>query len=474
MPDIDVDFCFERRDEVIRYVREKYGADRVAQIITFGTLKGKAAIKDVGRVLDFTFGETDRIAKLYPGAEAGEGLPARRRRSRWSRGCASCATRGEREGRLFDLALRLEGLLRHASKHAAGIVIAPQPLTDDLPLWVDKDGAVVTQYTFTDVEAIGLIKFDFLGLKTLTLIAEHRAPHPRGPRRRRSTLDELPLDDAPTYKLLAKRRHRRRLPDGVRRHAPACSTQLRPRCFEDLVAALALYRPGPLDSGMVERLHQAQARQGADHATPHPALEPILRETYGVIVYQEQVMQIAQALAGYSLGDADNLRRAMGKKKAEEMAKERERFLDGRAAQRTTDGEARGDDLRPDGDVRGLRLQQEPLGRLRAHHLPDRLPEGALPDASSWPALLSLEAGDTDNTYKNIAECREHGIAILPPDVNESREDFTVAGEAIRFGLGAVKGVGSKAIEIDPRARATRRAVHGPRTTSACACAASR
>src|SRR5205823_2172983 len=260
MPDIDVDFCFVRRDEVIRYVREKYGADHVAQIITFGTLKGKAAIKDVGRVLDFTFAETDRIAKLYPEPKQGKDFPLEQALEMEPR-LRELRDGGERERRLFDLALRLEGLLRHASKHAAGIVISERPLTEDVPLWVDKDGAVVTQYSFGDIDAIGLIKFDFLGLKTLTLV-ESIVRRIREGRGVEVHTDHLPLDDPPSYKLLA-------------------------------------------------------------------ALEPILRDTYGVIVYQEQVMQIAQALAGYSLGDADNLRRAMGKKKKEAMALERERFLAG-------------------------------------------------------------------------------------------------------------------------------------------------
>ena len=216
-------------------------------------------------------------------------------------------------------ALRLEGLLRNASKHAAGIVIAPQPLTEDLPLWVDKDGAVVTQYTFTDVEAIGLIKFDFLGLKTLTLIDEHRAPHPRGARRRRSTLDALPLDDArPTS--CSPTATRSACSSSNRAACGACSRSSRPTCFADLIAALALYRPGPARQrhGRASSSSASTARSRSSYL--HPALEPILRDTYGVIVYQEQVMQIAQALAGYTLGDADNLRRAMGKKKAEEMA----------------------------------------------------------------------------------------------------------------------------------------------------------
>src|SRR5262249_39472129 len=286
MPDIDVDFCFVRRDEVIRYVREKYGADRVSQIITFGTLKGKQAIKDVGRVLDFTFAETDRITKLYPEPKQGKDFPLAKALKMEPR-LEELRTIGEREGHLFDLALRLEGLLRNASKHAAGIVIAPRPLTDDLPLWVDKDGAVVTQYTFTDVEEIGLIKFDFLGLKNLTLIA-NVVRLIRESRDVAVALDQLPLDDAATDKILQDGDTVgvfQAESGGMRRML----THLRPSCFADVVAALALYRPGPLDIGMVEEfIKRKHGKEPIRYL--HPALEQILDDTYGVIVYQEQVM----------------------------------------------------------------------------------------------------------------------------------------------------------------------------------------
>ncbi len=448
MPDIDVDFCFVRRDEVIRYVREKYGADRVAQIITFGTLKGKQAIKDVGRVLDFTFADTDRITKLYPEPKQGKDFPLAKALEMEPK-LVEIRNSGEREQRLFDLALRLEGLLRNCSKHAAGIVISPRPLTEDVPLWVDKDGAIVTQYTFNDVEAIGLIKFDFLGLKNLTLIANivRLIAQSRGTT---INLDELPLDDVATYKVLQDGDTIgvfQAESGGMRRML----AQLRPSCFADVVAGIALYRPGPLDSGMVEQFIKRKHGQEPIKYL-HPALEPILRDTYGVIVYQEQVMQIAQALAGYSLGDADNLRRAMGKKKAEEMAKERLRFLEGVERQRTADGRtavaifdqmetfaAYGFNKSHSAAYAVITYQ---TAYLKAHYRVEFM-----------AGLLSLEAGDTDSTFKNIAECREHGIRVLAPDVNESREDFTVVGDAIRFGLGAVKGVGSKAIEAVIAAR---------------------
>jgi DNA polymerase-3 subunit alpha len=448
MPDIDVDFCFVRRDEVIRYVRDKYGADRVAQIITFGTLKGKQVIKDVGRVLGFTFAETDRITKLYPEPKQGKDFPLAKALEMEPR-LVEIQRSGDRERRLFDLALRLEGLLRNASKHAAGIVISPRPLTEDVPLWVDKDGAVVTQYVYTDVEAIGLIKFDFLGLKNLTLL-ESIVRIIAASRGVTIQLETLPTDDPATYQVLqdADTVGVFQAESGGMRRMLA---QLRPSCFADIVAALALYRPGPLDSGMVEQfIKRKHGKEPIRYL--HPALEPILRDTYGVIVYQEQVMQIAQALAGYSLGDADNLRRAMGKKKAEEMARERERFLAGVAEQGTADARLAAEifDQMETFAAYGFNKSHSAAyavityqtAYLKAHYRTEFM-----------AGLLTLEAGDADNTFKNIAECRERGIAILQPDVNESREDFTVVGSAIRFGFGAVKGVGSKAVEAIIAAR---------------------
>ncbi|MFN8641158.1 MAG: DNA polymerase III subunit alpha [Candidatus Binatia bacterium] len=330
MPDIDMDFCFERRDEVIRYVREKYGEDHVAQIITFGTLKGKAAIKDVGRALEFTFGETDKIAKLYPAPKQGKDFPLTKALEMEPR-LRELRDKGEREKQLFDHAMKLEGLLRHASKHAAGIVIGSRPLVEDLPLFMDKEGSVMTQFSGPHVDEIGLIKFDFLGLKTLTLVHNvvRRIREGRGVEIDVAT---LPLDDKATYKLIAKGDTVgvfQMESGGMRKLV----TQLRPSTFEDIIAVLALFRPGPLDSGMVEQFIKRKHGK-EDVKYPHPQLEPILEPTYGVIVYQEQVMQIAQVLAGYSLGDADNLRRAMGKKDPVKMKKERERFIAGAGAQK--------------------------------------------------------------------------------------------------------------------------------------------
>jgi DNA polymerase-3 subunit alpha len=457
MPDIDMDFCFERRDEVIRYVREKYGEDCVAQIITFGTLKGKQAIKDVGRVLDFTFSETDKIAKLYPAPKQGKDFPLQDALEMEPR-LREIRDQGDRERQLFDYAVRLEGLLRHASKHAAGIVIGERPLVETLPLFVDKDGAVMTQFPYADVDAIGLIKFDFLGLKTLTMIASivRRIREGRG-----VTVDvnALPLDDLPTYRLMAKGDTIgvfQLESSGMRK----LLTSLRPSTFEDVIAVLALFRPGPLDSGMVEEfIKRKHGKEPIKYL--HPALEAILRDTYGVIVYQEQVMQIAQALAGYTLGDADNLRRAMGKKKKEEMDREKERFISGALKQGISEALAREIFEQMEtfaaygfnkSHSAAYALVSYQTAYLKAHY-PEEFMAG----------LMTLEMDSTDKTYKNIAECRERAISVLPPDVNESAHDFTVIADvggerrAIRFGLGAVKGVGAKAVDSIIAARSSGR-----------------
>lgn len=447
MPDIDVDFCFERRDEVIRYIKEKYGADKVAQIITFGTLKGKQAIKDVGRVLEFSYGETDRIAKLYPAPKQGKDYPLEVALEMEPR-LREVRERGERERKLFDYALKLEGLLRHASKHAAGLVISPSPLVEHLPLFVDKEGNVLTQYAGPDVDAIGLIKFDFLGLKTLTLLNDvvQRIRKGRGIA---VDLGTLPLDDRATYQTLSRGDTVgvfQMEGSGIRR----LITQLKPSCFEDIIAVIALFRPGPLDSGAAEQF--IRRKHGKEPITYlHPLLEPVLKETYGVTIYQEQVMQIAQVLAGYTLEEADNLRRAMGKKKKEVMQEERARFLRGAAKNRISERLA--------GEIFDQMETFAAYGFNKSHaasyavisyqtaYLKTHYPQEFM------AALMSLEMGDTNKTYKNIAECRLQGIPVLPPDVHESDEGFTVSSGTIRFGLGAVKGVGSKAIEVIQTAR---------------------
>ena len=447
MPDIDVDFCYERRDEVLEYVREKYGHDRVANIITFGTMKGKAVIRDVGRALDFSFSETDRICKLYPAPKQGKDYSLARALEIEPR-LRELRDAGERESKLFEYALKLEGLARHVSKHAAGVVISDKPLVEQVPLFVDKDGTVMTQFAGPDIEAIGLIKFDFLGLKTLTQIANTLRLVEEG-RGEKIDVSNLPLDDPAVYRLLSRADTIgifQMESGGMRK----LLTRVRPSSFEDLIAVLALFRPGPLDSGMVEEYVKRKAgRESVRY--PDEELRSILAETHGVIVYQEQVMRIAQVYAGYSLGEADNLRRAMGKKKREVMEVERDRFVE-RAVERGHPRRVAEQIFQQietfaaygfnKSHSAAYALVSYQTAYLKAHY-----------PTEFFAALLSLEMNDADKVYKNLADCRQHGLRVLPPDVNSSHADFTVCDEGIRFGLGAVKGLGEKAIEAIVAAR---------------------
>ena len=444
MPDIDVDFCFERRDEVLTYVRKKYGDDRVAQIITFGTIKGKQAIRDVGRVLGFSFGETDRIVKLYPAPKQGRDFPLKDALEMEPR------LKAEREkySELFDYAFKLEGLLRHAFvSHAAGRRCHRRhvPLADIVPLYVDKerneDAVSITQYSMKGVEEIGLIKFDFLALKNLTLIRDTldliTASGATPP-----DLTRLNLDDAGQLSSLLARGDTvgvfQMEGSGMRRFL----TELKPSCFEDVIAAISLFRPGTLDAGMVEPfIHRKHGKEPVEY--DHPLLEPVLRDTYGVIIYQEQVMRAAQALSGYTLEEADILRAAMGKKQLAVMEREREHFITGRDQKRR---QAR--------SIAELIFEKiatfASYGFNRSHAAAYALTSYTTAYLKAhfprefMAALMSLDMDDTSKSYKNIAALREMRIAILPPDVNHSRVKFTVAGEAIRFGLGAIRGVGAK------------------------------
>jgi DNA polymerase-3 subunit alpha len=450
MPDFDIDFCMEGRDRVIDYVARRYGANRVSQIITFGTMAAKAVVRDVGRVLGYPYGMVDKIAKLIPfelGMTLDEAIkkePLLERRYR-----------EEEEVRtLIDLARELEGLVRNAGKHAGGVVIAPSDLTDFTPLYCEQgsEGAV-TQFDKDDVEAIGLVKFDFLGLRTLTIIdrtvrlinaREGRADTPAV----RTSLggfdiSRLPLDDAATFDLLKRcattavfQLESRGMKDLIKR--------LQPDCFDDITALVALFRPGPLQSGMVDDF--IDRKHGARVQYPHPDLEPILKPTYGVILYQEQVMQIAQVLAGYTLGQADLLRRAMGKKKPEEMAKQREVFVSGAAR--------RGVDARTAQSIFDLMEKFAGYGFNKSHSAAYAL----IAYQTAWlkahyPAefMASVLSSDMDNTDKVVAlidECRNMGLEIGPPDINRCSHAFTVGGERlILYGLGAIKGVGSAAVE---------------------------
>ena len=442
MPDIDVDFCIRGRAQVIQYVKDKYGADRVAQIATFGTLKAKAAIRDVGRALGFSFAETDAIAKLIPAPKQGFDYPLTESIKMEPR-LQELIKTDPRVQTLIDHALRLEGLTRHASTHAAGVVLSNLPLVDHLPLFVDKEGGIVTQFDMGSVEKIGLVKFDFLGLKTLTLIYDclELLKESRG---EIVDLARLPLDDKNTYRLLCDGNTTgvfQLESTGIRE----MTVRIRPNCFEDLVAILALYRPGPLDSGMAEQyIKRKHGKEKIKYL--HPLLETILKDTYGVIVYQEQVMQSAQVLGGYTMGDADILRRAMGKKDPEEMAAQRDRFVDG--AQKKKIDRERATEIFDQMETfarygfnkshsAAYALVSYQTAYLKSHY-----------PVEFMAALMTSEMGDTDKVIKNLSECRNRDIEILAPDINESRSNFTPVGEKIRFGLAAVKNVGEKAVEV--------------------------
>lgn len=448
MPDIDVDFCIRGRAQVIQYVKDKYGADRVAQIATFGTLKAKAAIKDVGRALGFSFAETDTIAKLIPAPKQGFDYPLTESMKMEPR-LPELMKSDPRVKTLIDHALRLEGLVRHASTHAAGVVLSNLPLVDHLPLFVDKEGGIVTQFDMNCVEKIGLVKFDFLGLKTLTLIHDclKLIDVTRG---EKIDLNRLSLDDKKTYQTLCSGNTTGvfQLESGGIREM---TVKIRPNCFEDLVAILALYRPGPLDSGMAEEyIKRKQGKEKIKYL--HPLLEPILKDTYGVIVYQEQVMQIAQVLAGYTMGDADFLRRAMGKKDPEEMAAQRERFVEGARGKKIDEKRA--------GEIFDQMETFARYGFNKSHSAAYALVSYQTAYLKThYPVefmamLMTSEMGDTDKVIKNLSECRTKEIEVLAPDINESRADFTPVGNKIRFGLAAVKNVGEKAVEVILESRA--------------------
>jgi DNA polymerase-3 subunit alpha len=452
MPDIDVDFCMRGRDRVIRYVADKYNEGdsdeekRVAQIITFGKLQARAAIRDCGRALAMPYGDVDRIAKLVPETlgitlqQALEQSPELR-------------ARVDGDGqvrRLIETAMRLEGLTRHASTHAAGVVIGNKPLIETVPLYRDpRSGDCVTQFDMRCVEKVGLVKFDFLGLKTLTLIADAE----KLIRERKDAgfrVEDQPLDDPATYELLRKGDTQ-----GVFQVESAGMTELtvklRPGAFTDLIPIVALYRPGPLGSGMVDDfISRRHGLTKVEYLLPE--LEEITAETYGVIVYQDQVLQIANRVAGYSLGEADLLRRAMGKKKPEEMEKQRERFLSG--------AKERGIDEKKAEQVFALMAEFAGYGFAKSHSAAYALltHQTAYLKANHreeyLAALLSIEAGNHDRLSRFIAHTRESGIEVLPPDVNESGSEFTVVEEGIRFGLSGVKNVGAGAIEAILEARA--------------------
>ncbi len=445
LPDFDIDFCMDGRDRVIDYVMQTHGRESVAQIITYGTMAAKAVVRDVGRVLGMPYGAVDKIAKLIP-FELGITLDLALKQEP----LLDERYQQEEEVRtLIDLARKLEGLTRNAGKHAGGIVIAPGKLTDFTPVYCEpkEEQHVVTQFDKDDVEAVGLVKFDFLGLKTLTIMAHAlRVINAERQSKNEAAIDlnTLPMNDAQTFALLKAcdtsaifQLESRGMQDLVKR--------LQPDCFEDLIALVALFRPGPLQSGMVDDfINRKHGR--AEVVYPHPQLEPVLRPTYGVILYQEQVMQIAQVLAGYSLGAADLLRRAMGKKKPEEMAKQRETFCQG--------AEKNGVNAKTASHIFDLMEKFAGYGFNKSHSASYALISyqtawlKAHYPAAFMAAVLSSEMAHTDKVVVYLEECKALGIQVAPPEINKSNYHFTVLDEKhLSYGLGAVKGVGLAAIE---------------------------
>lgn len=441
MPDIDIDFCYERREEIINYVRQKYGANQVAQIITFGTMAARAVIRDVGRVLKMPLSEVDKIAKLVPSAlkmtldKALEMVEELR----------DIAGQDEEHRKLLDYSRILEGLSRHSSTHACGVVITPTDLTDYVPLYKSSNGDVTTQFEMNFLEEIGVLKMDFLGLRTLTVIADTlKALKRRGID---IDIDQIPMDDAATYDVFANGNT-----IGIFQfESSGMQTylkKLKPTCIADLIAMNALYRPGPMDmiDDFIARKHGQKKIEYL-----HPKLEPILKETYGIIVYQEQVMRIASDLGGFSLGGADLLRRAMGKKKVELMQKQRELFIKGAAKNGVS--EQLGNEIFDLMDkFAGYGFNKShaacysvvayQTAWLRAHY-----------PAEFMAANMTSEMGNIDRIVILIEECRKMGLNVLPPDVNESEASFNATADGIRFGLGAVKNVGLKPIKAVVDAR---------------------
>lgn len=444
MPDIDIDFCYEKRQQVMDYVIGFYGADRVSQIVTFGTMAAKAAIRDVGRVLGIPYGSVDRIAKLIPN-ELGITL------DKALENCLELKQEYESNAdsrRLIDFAKAVEGMPRHASTHAAGVVISKEPLAQHVPLHRTSDGVIATQYDKDRVEELGLLKMDLLGLRTLTVIGD-ALENIRKSRCESVDIDNIPLEDAKTAVMLSAGDTA-----GVFQLESSGMVnlikELKPTCFEDLIPLVALYRPGPLGSGMVDDF--IKGRHGKKKVQyMHPLLEPILKDTFGVILYQEQVMQIASVMAGFSLGQADLLRRAMGKKKPDVIAAQRETFLAG--------AQTREIDRKLSGEVFDLIGHFADYGFNKSHsaayavvayqtaYLKANYPQEFM------AALLTSVMATNEKIAFYIDQCRRMGIKILPPDVNASGTNFTVVQQDVRFGLAAVKNVGKAAIDIIMEAR---------------------
>ncbi|MDX2239880.1 MAG: DNA polymerase III subunit alpha [Leptolyngbyaceae cyanobacterium bins.302] len=452
MPDIDTDFCIDRRDEVIQYVTEKYGTERVAQIITYNRMTSRAVLKDVARVLNVPYGESDRMTKMIPVVRGkptklkgmiSDETPSPEFKEKYDKDLMVPGTDPPIPYRRWiDMAMRIEGTNKSVGIHAAGVVISAQPLDEIVPLQCNADGAVFTQYYMEDIEALGLLKMDFLGLKNLTMIqkAVDLIKHGKGVE---LDLDRLPLDNPEAYKLLARGEL-----EGIFQLESSGMRQivrdLKPSGLEDISSVLALYRPGPLDAGLIPKfINRKHGREKIDYA--HEILQPILNETYGIMVYQEQIMKIAQDMAGYSLGQADLLRRAMGKKKVSEMQKHQEIFVTG--------AKERGVEKKVASDLFEQMIKFAEYCFNKSHscaygyvtyqtaYLKANYP------VEYMASLLTINSGDQDKVQKYIASCVAMGINVLPPDINRSGIDFTPTGDSILFGFSAVRNVGTGAIE---------------------------
>ncbi|MFZ5632524.1 MAG: DNA polymerase III subunit alpha [Bacillota bacterium] len=444
MPDIDIDFCFERRGEVINYATQRYGFDRVAQIATFGTMAARAAIRDVGRTLSMPYSEVDKVAKLVP-AELHITIE---KALNDSPELKELYESNRQIKKLIDMAALLEGMPRHASTHAAGVVITREPLTHYLPLYKAADGPLTTQFAKDQVEELGLLKMDLLGLRTLTVINEAIKMVEEN-RSISLDIDSIPLDDPKTYELLCRGEG-----TGVFQlessGMKAILRELKPGVFEDIVALVALYRPGPLGSGMVNDF--IDSKHGVKKVTYlHPMLEPILKDTYGVILYQEQVMRIASDLSGFTLGEADLLRRAMGKKKPEIIAGLRAQFIEG-AVKNNVDEEIAGQIFDLMAYFAGYGFNKSHSAAYAMVSYQTAYLKANYP-VEFMTALLTSVRDNTDKVALYIEECRRMGIEMLPPDVNRSRESFSVEGSKIRYGMAAIKNVGLAAVEAIISAR---------------------
>jgi DNA polymerase III subunit alpha len=446
MPDIDIDFCERRRGEVIEYVTRKYGRENVAQIITFGTMKARAVVRDVGRVLDMPYADVDKVAKAIPAA-----LDMTLEKALEESQALRDAEAGDaRVKDLLEVARRLEGMTRHASVHAAGVVIAPKPITEFAPLYKGTRDEITTQWSMKEIERIGLLKMDFLGLSTLTLI-DDCLKHIKETTGESIDMETIPLDDPKAFQVFSEGQTL-----GIFQFESSGMRDIlrkaKPQRFDDLIALNALYRPGPLRSGMVDDfIGRKHGRVEITYEVPQ--LEPILRDTYGVIAYQEQVMRIASELAGFTLGEADMLRKAMGKKKADVMQAMRQKFVDGAMQRGITEKKAsKIFDLMEYFAGYGFNKSHSTTYALVAYHT------AWLKANYPWhflAALLTIESQNTEKLAMYLAEARERGIPILPPDANTSRLAFTVTPDGVRFGLGAVKNVGENAIASMIEARQT-------------------